>query len=167
MSLLGVCEWLAATPASIALHESRYVYLIVLTIHVLTLSLFVGLNVVQSLRLLGVALLRVRASELSGRFLPWILAGFSIMVLSGALLFYASPIDKYANLFFRIKMGLLVLAGVNLWVFYKTAYPRIAEWDRDAIPPVGVRVAGALSLLFWALVVTAGRMIPYQPYWLS
>ena len=42
MSLLRFCEWLAATPGSIALHESRYMYLIVLTVHVMTLCLFVG-----------------------------------------------------------------------------------------------------------------------------
>jgi hypothetical protein len=167
MSLLSICEWLAATPASIALHESRYMYLIVLTIHVLTLSLFVGLIIIQSLRLLGFALMHVRASELSRRLLPWALAGFLIMLLSGTLLFYAAPLDKYANLFFRIKIGLLGLAGINIWFFYRTAYNRVVEWDMDPVPPTGARVAGGLSLLLWALVVTAGRMIPYQPYWFS
>jgi hypothetical protein len=42
MSLLRFCEWLAATPGSIALHESRYMYLIVLSVHVLTLCAFVA-----------------------------------------------------------------------------------------------------------------------------
>ena len=42
MSLLRFCEWLASTPGSIALHESRYMFLIVLTVHVLTLMVFVG-----------------------------------------------------------------------------------------------------------------------------
>ena len=165
MLLLGVCEWLAATPASIALHESRYMYLIVLTVHVLTLSLFVGMTVIQNIRLLGLAFMPVPVSELSRRLVPWTIAGFSIMVLSGSLLFYASPVDKFTNIFFRMKMGLLVLAGVNLWVFYKTAYARVAQWDLDAVPPTGARITAALSLLFWASVITAGRMIPYQPYW--
>ena len=40
MSLLRFCEWLASTPGSIALHESRYVFLIILTVHVLTLAVF-------------------------------------------------------------------------------------------------------------------------------
>lgn len=165
MSLLALCEWLAAAPASIALHESRYMYLVVLTVHVLTLSMFVGLTVIQGLRLLGVALLRVPMSELSRRLLPFSVAGFSIMVISGSLLFFAAPVDKYTNLFFRLKMGLLVLACLNLWAFYQTAYRQVARWDLSSVPPIGARVAGALSLLLWALVITAGRMIPYQPYW--
>ena len=53
MSLLRFCEWLAATPGSIALHESRYMFLIVLTVHVLTLCVFVGTAVILDLRLLG------------------------------------------------------------------------------------------------------------------
>lgn len=165
--LLDLCEWLAATPASIALHESRYIYLVVLTVHVVTLSVFVGLTIIQSLRLLGFALPQVRVSELNKRLLPWSLAGFLVMLISGALLFYASPVDKYTNLFFRFKMGLLVLAGLNLLVFYRTAHRRIADWDLDVVPPSAARMTGALSLVLWALIITAGRMIPYQAYWFS
>ena len=167
MSLLGLCEWLAGTPASIALHESRYMYLVVLTVHVLTLSMSVGLVVIQSLRLLGFALLHVRMSELSRRLMPFSIAGFSIMVISGSLLFYASPVDKFTNLFFRLKMGILILAGLNLWVFYKTTHGTIVDWDLASLPPKGARVTGALSLLLWALIITAGRMIPYQPHWFN
>ena len=38
VSLLRFFEWLGNTPWSIALHESRYVFLVVLTVHVLTLT---------------------------------------------------------------------------------------------------------------------------------
>ena len=87
------------------------------------------------------------------------------MVISGSLLFFAAPVDKYTNLFFRLKLGLIALAGLNLWLFYKTAYRYVGNWDLNSTPPIRARVAGALSLLLWALVITAGRMIPYQPYW--
>ena len=165
MSVLGFFDWLAATPASIALHESRYLYLIVLTVHVMTLCVFVGMAVLLNLRLLGMTLLRVPMSELSERLLPWIVAGFSVMVISGALLFFAAPLDKYANLFFRAKMGLLVFAGVNVWVLHTTVYRRVGEWDLDPVPPGGARFAGGVSLMLWAAIITAGRMIPYQAYW--
>ena len=165
MSVFGFFDWLAATPASIALHESRYLYLIVLTVHVMTLCVFVGMAVIFSLRLLGLTLLRVPMTELSGRLLPWIVAGFSVMVISGALLFFAAPLDKYANFFFRAKMGLLVFAGVNVWIFHRTVYRRVGEWDLDPVPPVRARLAGGVSLVLWAAIITAGRMIPYQAYW--
>jgi len=165
MSLLSFCEWLAATPGSIALHESRYLYLIVLTVHVMTLCVFVGMAVLLNLRLVGFTLRCVPVSEVVGRLLPWTIAGFSVMIISGLLLFYAAPFDKYGNLFFRAKMGLLVLAGVNVWVFYKTVYPSIVNWDLDPVPPRPARVAGGVGLALWAAIITAGRMIPYQAYW--
>ncbi len=167
MSLLSICEWLAATPASIALHESRYMYLIVLTVHVMTLCVFVGLTVVQSLRLLGLTLVRARASEVISRLLPWSVAGFAVMIVSGSLLFFAAPVDKYENIFFRTKLGLLFLAGLNVFVFYRTVYRSVSEWELDDVPPKKARLAGGLSLILWAAVITAGRMIPYQPYWFA
>jgi hypothetical protein len=165
MSLFHFCEWLANTPGSIALHESRYVFLIVLTVHVLTLTVFVGTAVMIDLRFLGKAMSRVPVSEVVARLLPWTASGFLVMVVSGTLLFYAAPVVRYENLFFRFKMGIIVLALVNAWIFHETAYRRVAEWDRDPVPPRPVRLAGGVSLVLWAMVITAGRMMAYQGYW--
>lgn len=165
MLLFRFCEWLAATPGSVALHESRYMYLIVLTVHVLTLCVFVGTAAMLDLRLLGLTLRRVPASEVMARLLPWTGAGFLVMLVSGALLFYAAPVLRYQNLFFRIKMVTLILAVMNAWVFHRTVYRKRADWDMDPVPPRGARVAGVLSLALWAVLITAGRLIPYQAYW--
>jgi len=163
---LDFCEWLAATPASIALHESRYVFLGVLTTHVMTLCVFAGMAAIVDLRLLGLMMLRVPASELLARLLPWVAGGFALMAASGSLLFFAAPVDRYDNVFFRAKLILLAAAGVNVWLFHKTAYRRVAEWDLDPIPPLDVRAAGGISLALWAAIIVAGRMMPYQQYWL-
>ena len=142
MSLLSFCEWLAMTPPSIALHESHYMFLIVLTVHVLTLCVFVGTAVMVDLRLLGFTMLGVPASEVVRRLVPWAVGGFLVMVVSGSLLFYAAPVDRYENVFFRAKMGMLVLAGFNTWVFHKKSYRRISEWDLDPVPPPGGPAGG-------------------------
>ena len=165
MSVLSFLEWLAATSWSVALHESRYMYLIVLTVHVLTLCVFVGTALIVDLRLLGLTLRHVAASEVMTRLLPWTIGGFVVMVMSGSLMFYASPLDRYDNLFFRTKMGLLVLAGINVWVFFRTAYRSIPDWDLDAVPPAMARFAGGAALVLWAGIITTGRMIPDQQYW--
>ena len=167
MFLFRFCEWLAATPGSIALHESRYVYLIVLTVHVMTLCLFVGTAVMVDLRLLGLTLQSVRVSEVVTRLLPWTSAGFVLTIISGTLLFYAAPLLRYENIFFRAKMAALVLAGVNVWAFHNTVYRRVAEWDLDPIPPRTARVMGGMALVLWAVLITLGRMIPYQVYWFN
>ena len=167
MSLLRFCEWLAATPGSIALHESRYMYLIVLTVHVMTLCLFVGTAVMMDLRLLGLTLQSVRVSEVMTRLLPWTSAGFVLTIISGTLLFYAAPLSRYENIFFRAKMVALLLAGINILAFHNTVYRRVAEWDLDPIPPRRARVMGGFALVFWALIITLGRLIPYQVYWFN
>ncbi len=156
------CEWLAATPGSIALHESFFVYPLVESVHVLTLCVFVGLAAMLDLRLLGVTMRRVPVSEVVSRFLPWMVAGFVVMVVTGVLLFYAIPVRSYHNIFFRVKVMLLILAGVNAWVFHARLYTRVADWDLAPITPRGARVAGALSLVIWAVVIVCGRMIAYD-----
>ena len=162
MSLLGFCEWLANTPWSIALHESRWGYSIVESVHVLSLCLFLGMAVMLDLRLLGVTMRRTAVSEVVGRLLPWIVAGFVLMVISGALLFYAIPVRTFQNIFFRVKMLLLISAGLNVWIFHSTVYRKVAEWNLHSVPPRRARVSATVSLVVWAGIVIAGRMIAYN-----
>jgi len=162
MSLLGFCQWLGSTEGSIALHESIWAYPIVESLHVLTLCVFLGLTVMLDLRLLGVTMVRAPASEVAGRLLPWTIAGFAVMVTTGALLFYAIPVKTYLNIFFRIKVALLVLAGVNVAVFQLTIWRSMDQWDVDPVPPLRARLAAGVSLVLWAGVVVAGRMIAYN-----
>jgi len=165
MSVLPFFQWLASTSGSIALHESLYAYLIVLTVHVVSLCLFIGTAVLLDLRLLGMTMPRVAVSEVAAGLLPWTLAGFLVTVCSGALLFYANPAARYQNLFFRTKIATLVLAGVNAWVFHRTVYRTVTEWDLDPVPPRRARVAAGLSLVLWAVIIMSGRLIAYNGYW--
>jgi hypothetical protein len=162
MSLLGFCQWLGSTPGSVALHESIWAYPIVESVHVLTLCLFLGLTVMLDLRLLGVTLVRTPASEVEGRLLPLTIVGFAVMVATGALLFYAIPVKTYLNVFFRIKVAFLLLAGVNVAVFQRTIARSMPRWDADPVPPFRARLAGGVSLALWAGIVVAGRMIAYN-----
>jgi hypothetical protein len=158
-------DWLGNTSWSVELHESRYVFLLVLMIHVLTISVFVGTTVMIDLRLLGKTMTRVPASQVVSRLLPFSEAGFAVMVITGTLLFYASPLPRYENVFFRMKMGALAVAVVNALLFRRGMYRRIAEWDLDPVPPRGARLAGAISLILLAVIITTGRMMAYAAYW--
>ncbi len=57
------------------------------------------------------------------------------MVITGTLLFYAIPLRSYQNIFFRVKMLLLLLAGLNVWIFHSRVYPKVATWDVAGAPP--------------------------------
>ena len=162
MSLLAFFKWLADTPWSVGLHESQYAYPIVESVHVWGLCLFFGLTVMFDLRLLGWTLRREPVSEVARRLLPWTIAGLVVMVLSGGLLFFAIPLRSYQSIFFRAKVVMLLLAGLNVWIFHSRVYRRVAAWDLDAAPPRAARVAGALSLVLWVGIIVSGRMIAYN-----
>ena len=162
MSLLPFCQWLADSSGSIALHESLYMYPLVESAHVLTLCLFLGMAIMFDLRLLGLTLTRVPITEIKRRLGPWMIAGFVVMVITGALLFYAIPVRSYQSLWFRLKVIALILAGLNAFVFHAGIDRKVAEWDLAATPPPAARRAGATSLLLWAVIVVAGRMIAYN-----
>lgn len=159
---MRLMEWLAATRGSVALHESLYMYPLVESAHVLTLCLFVGTAVMFDLRLLGLTLRQVPVSEVSRRLLPWTAAGFVVMVVTGVLLFYAIPVRTYENIFFRVKVVLLLLAGLNVWVFHRRVQRTRDEWDLAPVPPHGARVAAIVSLTLWAGIIVSGRMIAYN-----
>lgn len=162
MNLLPYFQWLEATAGSVAIRESLLLYPIIETTHVLTLCLFLGMIALLDLRLLGVGLRGVPVSEVAGQLLPWALAGFVLMAISGSLLFYSGPVRAAANIFFRIKMVMIALTGINALVFHFTVYRRVAQWNCDPIPPLRARVAGFCSLLLWAGVVICGRMQAYN-----
>jgi hypothetical protein len=162
MSIRAVLEWLAATQWSVALHESLYVWPFLESIHVLCLTLFVGTAVMLDLRLLGVAMTHVPTSAFTRRLLPWTRAGFAIMAVTGVLLFTATPLTYYHSLFFRIKLILLAVAGFNVWFFHARTHHRIGDWDSAVRPPTAARVAAVVSLVAWAGVVIAGRLVAYN-----
>ena len=99
-------------------------YPLIESTHVLTLGLFVGLAVMLDLRLLGLTMRRVPVSEVIARLLPWTKAGFVVMVITGVLLFYAIPVRTYQSVFFRVKVAMLLLAGLNVWLFHSRVEPQ-------------------------------------------
>lgn len=162
MSLYPFAEWLQDSAGSVALRESLLVYPLVESTHVLIITLFFGLIAFWDMRLLGLTLRRVPVSEIGDRLLPWAVAGFVVSVISGTLLVVSSPVRITHNIFFRVKVVMLILAGLNVWLFHTGVYRKVATWDLAVVAPIWARWAGFWSLLLWAGVIVAGRMIAYN-----
>jgi hypothetical protein len=152
--LLRFAEWIGATDFSVGLHESYYMYAWIESIHVITLMI--------SLRMLGLWLTSVPASKIAERLDRPMLIGFSIMVVTGVLLYLGIPIRTTQSLWFRIKVILLVVAFINAWLFRRHMQQSAGSWDVAAVPPRRTRIAAALSLTLWAAVVMCGRFIAYD-----
>jgi hypothetical protein len=160
--LLQFATWLSEQQFSIDLHESFYMYNWIETTHVMTLMVSLGMLAVIDLRLLGVCLVNVPASKIAQRLDKPMLIGFSVMLITGLLLFSAIPVRTTQSLWFRIKMILLVAACVNAWLFRRKMVDAAQTWDLEPKPPRRMRIAGALSLTLWAGVIITGRFIAYD-----
>jgi hypothetical protein len=162
MNLTPFLEWLEASPGSLYIRESTLFYPFVETTHVLALCIFLGLIALLDLRLMGIGLRGIPVSDIAGKLLPWALFGFVIMAVSGGLLFYSGPLKAASNIFFRIKVVMIALTGVNALLFHFTIFKKVAAWDADAVPPLRARMAGLFSMVLWCGVVICGRMQAYN-----
>ena len=78
--------------------------------------------------------------------------GYTILVASSSYV---------VNPYFLWKMAMMALAGLNMMYFHFITYRTVEHWDRDASMPAAVKVAAALSILFWIAVVFFGRAIGF------
>ncbi|HZI82173.1 MAG TPA: DUF6644 family protein [Vicinamibacterales bacterium] len=164
MTLLQICEWLESTRLAELVTQSLYGFQIVVAVHLMGLGLSVGTVIWFDLRLLGKVLQTTPVSEVYRRLAPWMLAGFTMMFASGAVIFVGFATAAYANPYFRVKLAVIALAGVNAVLFHFFTQRRLAGWDAWAYPPAAARVAGAVSIASWIVVVLAGRMMSYTMF---
>jgi hypothetical protein len=113
------------------------------------------------LRLLGWALRRERVSDLAPRLLPWAWAAFAVQLVTGVLLFSSEARKIYDNPAFRLKLLLILVAGVQTLIFQLIAYRNLSSWDLRGTLPLGAKLAGAISILLWIAIVAAGRFIGF------
>ncbi len=160
--LFKFASWLDTFQSSTDLHESLYMYAWVESTHVLTLMLFLGMLLVIDLRLLGVAFTDVAASKIVERLDKPMMIGFVVMVISGMLLFYAIPVRSTQSIWFRIKVVLLIGAGINAFLIRNMTRSTDMAWDNDPKPPKRIRVGAGLSLALWTGVIAVGRSMAYD-----
>ena len=160
MSIQRLAEWLEGTSVALWVKESQYGFAIVVAVHILSLMLSVGMLVWFDLRLLGVGMLRIPVSRLYQRLMPWILTGFALMFASGSVLLAAYATAAFGNIYFRLKVVAILLAGVNAVFYHRVTERQIARWDQ-ATPPLPARAAGLISIILWASVILAGRAMSY------
>jgi uncharacterized membrane protein SirB2 len=156
--------WLDSHQWSTMLHESFYMYNWVEATHVLSLMLSLGMLFIIDLRMLGLALSDIPASKIADKLSLPMFFGFSLMVITGCLLFYAIPVRSSQSVWLRLKLLLLLLAVVNAFLFHRKMSQSVTRWDMDRVAPLRLRVGASVSLCCWVLVVIFGRFIAYDWY---
>ncbi len=161
MSILGVCEWLQNLPWASGVKESTWQFPVIESVHSLALGVILWPAAILDLRLLGLLMRGRSVSAVASQFLPWVWTGFVAMVLSGAVLFAAEAVKCYSSPFFRVKVVLLAVAGLNALIFHFTVFRGVDAWDKDTATPLRAKLAGGCSLAVWIGVVAMGRALAY------
>jgi hypothetical protein len=161
MSLHDVLTWVQNTGWATGIKESSLLFPIIEGSHIMALSFSVGMIMILDMRLLRISFRSETVSSIMEQLMPFTLAGFAVEMLTGVLLFLTQAVKAYGNTFFRIKMILLLLAGINALYYQVKYYPKMAEWDRTATP-FGVRIIAVMSLVLWAGVIACGRTMAYE-----
>jgi hypothetical protein len=159
--IFAICQWLEQTAVGASVRESLWLFPITETLHIFGIILLVGATSILDVRLMGLAFRAEPVSKLAKLFLPWAWAGFLIQVTTGLILFSSEAVKMYANPGFKIKMVLILVAGINAFVFHEIAYRSVGKWDNDPVAPLAARAAGLISILLWFGIVAAGRWIAY------
>lgn len=164
MQIDAILKSIEATNFATSIRDSIWMFPIIESIHVISFTLVVGTIAVVDLRLLGLASKHRSFQKMSSEILKWTWGAFALAVLTGLMMFTTNARVYYHNPFFRTKMVLLVLAGLNVAVFELTAGRTSSSWDKAPSTPRVGKVVGILSLAIWISVIFMGRLIGFTTH---
>lgn len=162
MDIDSLFKWLEAFGFATAIREGEALFPWIESVHVLAIVLVVGSIAMVDLRLLGWASRDRPIAVLADEVLPVTWLAFIVAAITGLLMFWAKAMTYGHNIFFLLKMGVLLLAGCNMLYFQKITYANVTAWgEPGSTVPQAAKVAGGLSLLFWVIIVAFGRWIGF------
>ena len=161
MDIAGFLASVESSNLATAIRDSLYLFPLIESLHVLGLTLVFGTIVIVDLRLLGIASIQRPFTRITSDILKWTWAAFVWTATTGMLMFITNANVYYHNSFFRTKMVLLALAGLNVAIFELTSGRTVHHWHKDASAPRAGRAAAVLSLVLWITIIFMGRWIGF------
>jgi hypothetical protein len=152
---------LEASGLATRIRDSLFLFPLIESIHVFGLALVFGTIAIIDLRLLGIASTQRSFKRMASDILKWTWAAFALTALTGLLMFSTNARVYYHNFFFRTKMLLLALSGINMLVFERTAGRTIHGWDKAPSAPTVGKAVAAVSLVMWISIIFMGRLIGF------
>ena len=156
---MSFLEWLQNTSLAIFVAETLWAYPLLETLHTLGMALLLGTLGLINLRVLGYK--RVLPLLPTADLLPIAWVGFTINAISGLLLFTSDAVNFFMSITFRLKITLIILAGINAAILSRRIY---AGTIGEVVESTGTRALAAISLVFWVVAVICGRIYAYYPF---
>jgi len=161
MDIDALLKFLEASGLAARIRDSVFLFPMIESTHVIGLALVFGTIAVIDLRLLGIASTQRSFHRMASDILKWTWGAFALTALTGSLMFITNATVYYHNFFFRMKMLLLALTGMNMLFFELTAGRTIHGWDRAPSAPRAGKAVAALSLAMWIGIICMGRLIGF------
>ena len=152
---------LQESPLGGAVRGTPFLYPALESLHILGIAVLIGPAFAFDLRLLGLARGLLDVTAAARYLLPVSHVGLGIAVVTGVALLGAQATAVAGSAAAPWKLGLLLLAGVNVLLFHRGVYRSVDTWQDAAVTPLAARTAAAVSLLSWTGVPFAGRLLPY------
>jgi hypothetical protein len=128
-------------------------------IHFFGLCLLIATVGMFDLRMMGIA--RGVSLKALHVLVPFGIAGYAMCAITGFLFVVTAPGQYLYNPAIQTKLALMVLAGVNMAVFYLTTARAVASLGPDDMASLRARFIGFVSLACWLGVITAGRVVTF------
>jgi len=151
---------LQEAPFAQAIAEGSYLFPWIESVHILAVVTVVGSVSILDLRLIGVDAHVKSLRRLMRQVLPVTWVAFAVAVPSGFLMFASKAVKYSENWPFRIKMLLLIAAGLNTLVFHRFVHRGGEHWDEGPTPRAA-KIAGYASISLWIGIVAFGRWIGF------
>lgn len=157
--LESIAESIVGTPFNVWIESTAWLWPLMEIFHFIGLSLLLGALLIIDLRMAG----HFRALNPAAvhKLLPWVLIGFTINLVTGTVFVWGDPMRYAVNIGFQIKMLLILVAGVNAFVYKWKISPVMHTWHQDEAPPALAKVVAYASIVTWTGVLLLGRLIPY------
>jgi hypothetical protein len=108
--------------------------------------------------------LAVLRSPRGVRTLPWLAGSYrwtwtalAVLLVSGAILITGEPTRSLMNLFFRIKVVLVIVAAAATLVLQRS----LTGQARGRLPHAALVALAAVSIAAWVVILLCGRFIAY------
>ncbi|WP_285313980.1 hypothetical protein [Pseudarthrobacter sp. fls2-241-R2A-168] len=156
-----IFSWLEDGPVAEAIRGTAYLYPVLESIHIIGIALLIGPAAAFDLRLLGLGRQELRVTTAADWLLPLSRLGFVIAATTGIVMFLSAASLMADRGSAPWKLGLLLIAGLNILIFHRHTYRNVPDWDLGRPSPWPARMTAVISFASWSGVTLAGRLLAY------
>jgi hypothetical protein len=144
---------LLSNPIGDAMNNTEWAFPLCECFHIIAFTLSIGTIALVDLRMLGLAMKHTTSAQLLKDTRMWTMAGLTVMLISGPLIFVSDPVLYLHNQSFRFKITMLVIA----MIYNYTLHAKVAKQPDSAL----AKPVALLSLVLWVSVVAGGLFIAF------